>query len=60
MHQEGFGVEHSAQVELPGRERRRFCCAGVSGADFVMVVSVSLCSEIALCLAAIFHYLLLS
>ena len=36
-------MEHSAQVELPGRERRRFCCAGVSGADFVMVVSVSLC-----------------
>ena len=39
-------MEHSAQVELPGRERRRFCCAGVSGADFVMVVSVSLCLEI--------------
>lgn len=50
MHQEGFGVEHSAQVELPGRERRRFCCAGVSGADSVMVVSVSLCFRRFLCL----------
>lgn len=36
VHHEGFGVEHSAQVELPESERRRVCCAGVSGADFVM------------------------
>jgi hypothetical protein len=36
-HHDGFGVEHSAQTELPASERRVVCCAGVRGADFDMV-----------------------
>ena len=36
-HHDGFGVEHSAQMELPASERRVACCACVRGADFDMV-----------------------